>query len=144
MKNLLIYTVFTLLIAIGIASQSCEKEKSKSEQFKLLTDHIWNYDTIFTICQDPEIQWFINLLDIDAEGGMIIYNADGIFVSPFESGSWKFSNEETEIITFDSDDPSDIYGHVRIDMLTEEVLEVTDLVDVPPTDTCYVKSRLLK
>ena len=144
MKNLLIYKVITILIVICILPQSCKKDDEKSKQFKLLTDHIWNYDTIFTICQDPEIKWFINMLDSGAKGSTVMYNTDGKFVSPFESGSWKFSNGETEIITFDSDDPSDILGHVRIDVLTEEVLEITDLVDLPPSDTCYVKSRLVK
>jgi hypothetical protein len=84
------------------------------------------------------------MIDSSAKGKTIMYNAEGKFVSPFENGSWKFNNGETEIITFDTDDPSDIYGHVRIDILTEEVLELTDLVDVPPTDTCSVKSRLVK
>ena len=144
MKNLLIYKVITILIVICILPQSCKKDDEKSKQFKLLTDHIWNYDTIFTICQDPEIKWFINMLDSGAKGSTVMYHTDGKFVSPFESGSWKFSNGETEIITFDSDDPSDILGHVRIDVLTEEVLEITDLVDLPPSDTCYVTSRLVK
>jgi len=144
MKNILIYTVITILIVICILPQSCKKDDEKSERFKLLTDHTWNYETILTICQDPEIKWFINMLDSGFKGSTVMYNTDGEFVSIFESGSWKFSNGETEIITFDSDDPSDILGHVRIDMLTEEVLEITDLVDVPPSDTCYVKSRLVK
>ena len=148
MKNLLSYSVLSFLIFTLIALMGCEKDKNdddnKSEQFKLLTTHIWNYDTVFTICQDPEIKWFINMLDNAAKGSTVKYNADGKFVSPFETGSWKFSNGEAEIITFDSDDPSDIYGHARIDVLTEEVLEITDLIDVPPSDTCYVKSRLVK
>lgn len=144
MKNLLGFSVLTLLIVVVIVSLGCEKDDKKSEKFLLLTAHIWNYDTIFTICQDPEIKWFIEMLDDAAKGNTVMYNADGKFVSPFESGSWKFSNEESEIIIFDSDDPSDIYGHVRIDVLTGEVLEITDLVDVPPSDTCFVKSRLVK
>jgi hypothetical protein len=144
MKNLLIFSVTTILIVICILPQGCEKDDEKSEKFKLLTAHTWNYDTISTICQDPEIKWFINMLDNESKGSTVMYNADGKFVSHFESGSWKFDNGETEIITFDSDDPSDILGHVRIDVLTVEVLEITDLGDVPPTDTCYVKSRLVK
>jgi hypothetical protein len=115
-----------------------------SERFQLLTAHAWKYDTIFTICQNPEIVWWINMLDSAAKGSTILYNANGSFVSLFESGGWKFSNGETEIITFDADDPSDILGHVRIDVLTDEVMEFTDLADVPPSDTCYVKGRLLK
>ena len=144
MKNFLIYIVITISISICLLSQGCGKDDVKSEQYQLLTDHIWYYDTIFTICQDSEIKWFINILDNDAKGKTIMFNTDGKFFSPFESGSWKFSNGETEIITFDSDDPSDIYGHMRIDELTEEVLEITDLGDVPPSDTCYVKTKLVK
>ncbi len=144
MKKLLVYPVFTILIGICILPLACEKDDEKSEQFKLLTNHTWFYETIFTICQDPEIKLFIDMLDDEAKGSTMVFNADGKFVSPFESGSWRFDNGETEIITFDSDDPSDIYGHVRIDVLTEDVLEVTDLIDLPPSDTCYVKSRLVK
>jgi hypothetical protein len=79
-----------------------------------------------------------------------MYNSSSTFVTKIgtgevlESGGWKFSNEETEIITFDEDDPSDIYGHYRIDILTDDVLETTDLGDVPPSDTCYVKARWVK
>jgi len=144
MKNILGCLLVTIVVAAGILSQGCEKEDSMSERFLLLTGHAWRYDTIFTICQDPEIVWFFNMLDSGANGSTVIYSADGLFVSTFESGKWKFSNGETEIITFDEEDPSDIYGHVRIDVLTDDVLEITDLADVPPSDTCYVKSRLLK
>jgi len=140
----MIYSVITVLSVICIVSQGCEKKDEKSENFKLLTAHDWKYDTIITICQDPEIKWFIDMMNTTFKGATVMLDADGKFVSPFESGSWKFSNGETEIITFDSDDPTDIYGHVRIDKLTEEVLEITDLVDVVPSDTCYVKSKLLK
>ena len=115
-----------------------------SERFLLLTAHPWEHDTIFTICQDPEIVWWINLYDSAAKGSIVTYSADGSFVSPFESGNWKFSNGENEIVTFDTDDPSDILGHVRIDVLIDDVLEVTDLAEVPPSDTCYIKGRFIK
>jgi hypothetical protein len=136
------------------ASISCEKDTNdneiKSEQFKLLTAHIWNFDTITTICKDPEIQWFINLIDSSFSGGTVYYGTNGDFILTIgdgevvESGKWKFSNAETEIISFDEDDPSDIYGHGRIDLLTENSLIVTDLVDVPPSDTCYVTGKWVK
>jgi len=144
MKSTLVFTVIAIIVVICILPQACEKDDENSESFNLLTAHTWNYDTIYTICQDPEIVWFIDMLEDAAKGLTVKYTADGKFVSPFETGSWKFSNGETEIITYDSDDPDDILGHVRIDLLTEEVLEVTDLVDVPPSDTCYVKSRMVK
>ena len=48
----------------------------------------------------------------------------------------KFNNlDHSEIIIFDPNDTSDILGHVRIDLLTKENLETTDLVDVPPSVT---------
>jgi len=144
MKSTLVFTVIAIIVVICILPQACEKDDENSESFNLLTAHTWNYDTIYTICQDPEIVWFIDMLEDAVKGLTVKYTADGKFVSPFETGSWKFSNGETEIITYDSDDPDDILGHVRIDLLTEEVLEVTDLVDVPPSDTCYVKSRMVK
>ena len=122
----------------------CKKEEKKSERFILLTAHDWKIDSLLTICQDPEIANFVYMMDSALKGLSVYYNADGSFISPFESGGWMFSNAETEIITFDDEDPSDIYGHVRIDQLTEEVLEVTDLADVPPSDTCYVKMNLKK
>ena len=148
MKKFLHHLVLSFLISILIPLMGCDKDKNgddiKSEQFKLLTAHAWKQDIISTICQDPEIKWFIQMVDSAFKGTTVMYNANGTYVSAVESGNWEFSNGETEIITFDTDDPSDIYGHVRIDVLTEEVLEITDLVDVPPTDTCYVKGRLVK
>lgn len=53
------------------------------------------------------------ILDKGDMGKTIMFNNDGKFVSPFESGGWKFTNEQTDIIRFDSDAPSDIYVHVN-------------------------------
>ena len=150
MKNLLSFLIVTSFIIAGLTMTMCEKDEEKSEQFKLLTAYTWNFDTIVTICQDPEIIWFVGWLAESFQGGTVTYRSDGSFAlagwdgDVIESGKWKFSNGETEIITFDADDPSDIYGHVRIDVLTEEVLEITDLVDVPVSDTCYVTTKWLK
>lgn len=144
MKNILVYTAAIFLLVICILPLACEKDDEETERFTLLTDHSWTYNSIYTICTDPEIIWFVDMLNEEVKGKTIQFSANGEFVSPFERGGWKFSNGETEIITFDSDDPSDIYGHVRIDILTEEVLEITDLADVPPSETCYLKSRLVK
>jgi len=54
------------------------------------------------------------------------------------------TDEKTEIVIVDDDDPSDIYNHFRIDELTDEILKLTDLGDVPPSDTCFVQFIYLK
>ena len=148
MKKLLHHSVLCFLIAILIPLTACDEDQNgddiHSERFQLLTAHTWNFDTIFTICQDPEIIWFIDWIAETWPGTTKSYRSDGSFAltgpdgTAFESGKWEFSNGESEIITFDEDDPSDILGHVRIDVLTDEDLELTDLIDVPVSDTCYV------
>ena len=144
------FLLVTSLIIAGLTTITCEKDEETSERFKLLTAHAWNFDTVFTICQNPEIIWIVGFLQQSFQGMTITYHSNGTFASAdgngevFESGKWKFSNEETEVITFDEDDPSDIYGHVRIDLLTEDVLEITDMAEVPPSDTCWLKMKLVK
>jgi hypothetical protein len=150
MRNMFVFLIITILIVLGIVIKGCEKDEERSERFKLLTAHIWNHDSLWTICQDPEISYWIHMFDSLATGVTITYSDNGTFITKdgagegFESGGWKFSNEETEIVTFDDEAPSDIYGHYRIEILTDDVLEYTDLADVPPSDTCWVKARWVK
>lgn len=147
MKKSLFCSLVAALVFLSFFQSSCDKDDSNtesSERFMLLTTHEWKFDEIITICKDPEIVWFINELDDAFKGETIVFSSDYSFQSPVEQGKWKFNNQETEIITFDDDDPSDIYGHFRIDLLTTEILELLDLADVIPSDTCYVKSRLVK
>ncbi|MFC2113499.1 hypothetical protein ACFLTA_09550 [Bacteroidota bacterium] len=150
MKNLMSLLLVTSFIIAGLTTTMCEKDEENSEHFKLLTAHTWNFDTIVTICKDPEIIMFVGWLAESFQGGTVTYGSDGSFAlsdvdgDAIESGKWKFSNNETEIITFDEDDPTDILGHVRIDVLTETVLEATDIIDIPVSDTCYVTIKWMK
>jgi hypothetical protein len=93
---------------------------------------------------DPEIREFVTLIHDGTVGKAVVFDADYLFSSPFETGKWRFANNEKEIIAYDADDPSDILSHVRIDLLTADSLELTDLGDLPPTDTCSLKTILLK
>lgn len=150
MKKLLGFLLVSSFIIAGLTTTMCEEDEETSERFKLLTAHTWNFDTMITICQNPEIIWAVGFVLEHFQGATVTYQSNGYFAladgtgEVFESGKWKFSNGETEIITFDEDDPSDIYGHYRIDMLTDDVLEATDLGEVPPTDTCYIKTIYVK
>ena len=146
MKKIFGFAFIIFVIAAGIVISSCKKEEeyNKSERFLLLTNHVWKLDTVITICKDPEIIWFVDVINEDAKGSIIIFSADGMFTSEFESGKWKFNNGETEVIAFDDEDPSDILQHFRIDVLTDDILKITDLADVPPSDTCYLKGRYIK
>ena len=81
MKSTLVFTVIAIIVVICILPQACEKDDENSESFNLLTAHTWNYDTIYTICQDPEIVWFIDMLEDAVKGLTVKYTADGKFVS---------------------------------------------------------------
>jgi hypothetical protein len=145
MKKLKYFTL-SLIFLIPLIIIGCDKdentEEKKSEVFTTLTSHSWVYDTFYTICNDPEILWWYSLLDSTASATNyeISFEEDYAFLgSPDGDAKWRFENEETEVIIVDDDDPTDIYNHFRIDELTEEILKVTDLADVPPSDTCYVQ-----
>lgn len=141
------YFTFSLIFLISlIIILSCENdentEEKKSEIFITLTSHPWVYDTFYTICNDPEILDWYSFIDstASATNWEISFEEDYTFLGSFDGDAkWRFENEETEVIIVDDDDPTDIYNHFRIDELTEEILKVTDLADVPPSDTCYVQ-----
>jgi len=130
------------LIIILVCENDKAKEENKSDVFTTLTSHAWEYDTFFTICNDSEILWWYTLLDsnLSAANHEISFNEDYTVIGSLDGDAkWKFDNEETEVIIVDDDDPTDIYSHLRIDELTDEILKLTDLADVPPSDTCYVQ-----
>ena len=140
------YYTFSLIFLISLITilgcKDDETSENKSEVFTTLTSHPWIYDTFNTICSDPEILWWYTLLDsvASATNYEISFKEDYTFLgSPDGDAIWKFDNGETEVIIVDDDDPTDIYNHFRIDELTEEILKLTDLGDVPPSDTCYVQ-----
>ena len=146
MKKTIYLTLLLIFLSPLIFIFCCEKnenvEEIKSEVFTTLTSHPWVYDTFYSICNDPEILWWYGLLDsaASATNYEMSFEEDYIFLgSPEGDAKWRFENEETEVVIVDDDDPSDIYNHFRIDELTDEILKLTDLADVPPSDTCYVQ-----
>lgn len=137
----LLIFLFPLIIVLG-----CDKdentEENKSEVFIALTSHPWVYDSFYTICKDPEILWWYSLLDsaASANNHAISFEEDYTFLGSFDGDAkWRFENEETEVVIVDDDDPTDIYSHFQIDELSEEILKLIDIGDVPPSDTCYVR-----
>lgn len=148
LKNFLLSFIILipLLIIIGCEKEEKEEKKveveEKSEVFLTLTSHPWVYDTFYTICNDPEIIHWYSLLDSAASASnyTVSFEEDYTYLgSPDGDAKWRFENNETEVIIVDDDDPTDIYNHFRIDELTDEILKLTDLADVPPSDTCYVQ-----
>ncbi|TLX73733.1 hypothetical protein E9993_14845 [Labilibacter sediminis] len=143
LKNftLLLTFLIPLLIIIG-----CEKDENtedeKSEVFTTLTSHPWVYDTFYTICNDPEILMWYGLVDsaASATNQEILFEEDYAFLGWFDGdGKWRLENDETEVIIVSDEDQTDIYNHFSIYELTDEILILTDLADVPPSDTCYVQ-----
>jgi len=146
MKNTKYFTLSLIFLISVFIILSCENdetaEENKSEVFTILTSHPWVYDTFYTVCNDPEIIWWYTLIDstLSAANYEISFKEDYTFLGSLDGDAkWKLDNGETEVIIVDDDDPTDIYSHLRIDELTEEILKVTDLGDVPPSDTCYVQ-----
>lgn len=137
-----IFFLILIIIIVGCEKNSDNAEEKKPEAYTTLTSHPWVYDTFYTVCTDPEILWWYSLLDSAASASNyeISFEGDYTFIgSPDGDAKWRFENEETEILIVDDDDPTDIYNHFRIDELTDEILKLTDLADVPPSDTCYVQ-----
>lgn len=143
LKNFTLLLIFLIPLIIILRCENDEnKEEIKSDAFITLTSHPWVYDTFYTICNDPEILWWYSLLDSNASATNyeIIFAVDYTFLGSYDGDAkWRFENKETELVVVDDDDPTDIYNHFRIDELTDAILKLTDLGDVPPSDTCYVQ-----
>lgn len=142
-KNLIISLTLILPILMIIGCEEDDNSvEEKSEAFITLTSHPWVYDTLYTICNDPEILWWFSLIDssFSASNYEIVFQEDYTFLGSLDGDAkWRFEHNETELIIADDDDPTDTYNHFRIDELTNSILKLTDLGDVPPSDTCYVQ-----
>jgi energy-coupling factor transporter transmembrane protein EcfT len=95
MKN----AILTLLICGIFLVASCTKKKEVSENFKLLTAHAWQSDSLL-----------VNGVDASGPAGLLAdfrgdakFNADGSGTFGSYPGSWVFTSNETQlIITSDS------------------------------------------
>ncbi|MBS2098610.1 hypothetical protein [Carboxylicivirga linearis] len=146
MKKLPNYAFLLTFLIPVLVFLACEKEEGKeverSEVFLTLTSHSWAYDTVYIECDDPDIIWWFTFLDsaASATNYEILFKEDFTFIgSPDGDAKWRLQNNETEIMIVDDDDAMDIYNHFRIDELTDQLLKITDMGDVPPSDTCYVQ-----
>jgi hypothetical protein len=50
MKKLLGFLLVSSFVIAGLTTTMCEEDEETSERFKLLTAHIWNHDSLYTIC----------------------------------------------------------------------------------------------
>ena len=141
------YFTFSFIFLISLVTiLSCKDDETslddKSQVYTTLTSHPWVYDTFNTICNDPEILFWYTYFDsaFSASNYQIIFKRDYAFLGSLDGDAkWKLDNKETEVVIVDANNQTNIYSHFRIDEITDEILKLTDLVDVPPSDTCYVQ-----
>ncbi|MFW5687387.1 MAG: hypothetical protein ACOCXV_00525 [Bacteroidota bacterium] len=106
--------VFTLFVAA-----SCEKEEETSERFRLLTQAVWESDSLL-----------INGEDASGPGELLEdFRGDAIFREDFTGtfgtyeGTWKFAQNETELVIQSDSLPALL--STKIHELTAESLKVS-------------------
>ena len=126
------HKVILLLLITGIFWFSCSKKMDvNSEQFKLLTDHIWVADSLLADKTDASGPG--GLLE-DFTGDTQFYE-DGTGYLGIHQGTWYFSNDEKEITINTDSLPIPITA--TIVELTKESLKITTSFPslyLPPVD----------
>lgn len=103
MKNLLLYLLMTIMIIVS----SCNKEKA-SDRFTLLTSHTWTSDSLLA-----------NGVDASDPGEMLAlfkgdasFNEDGTGTFGQYSGTWMFTDNETNVAITSPDLPFALTTHI--------------------------------
>lgn len=119
--------LFLLLLALSILALSCNKETA-SEPFTLLTSHVWTSDSLLA-----------NGIDASDPGEMLAlfkgdasFNKDGTGTFGQYTGTWMFTDSETNIAISSPDLPLTLTTHIV--ELTSVSLKVTfNYPGNPPT-----------
>ena len=126
------YKIFCLLLALSFFWFSCSEEMDvNTEQFKLLTGHIWEADSLLA-----------DKVDASGPGGLLEgftgdtkFNEDGTGYLGIYEGTWLFSNNEKDITINTDSLPIPITA--TIVELTEESFKITTSFPslyLPPVD----------
>lgn len=131
MKNL----ALLLIVSACLYFASCKKD-SQSEAFKFLTSHVWVSDSLL-----------VNGLDASGPGGMLElfkgdakFNEDGTGYFGTYEGTWRFANNETQIVINSPLLP--ITLSTIIAQLTSTSLKVTTSYPNPANPLYPVKIRM--
>ena len=148
MKNLLRYSVLSFLIISVIGMTGCENDKNQSEEFLLLTSHIWNFDTLYHTSTDPEVlEYHETIMEGMTDGNATMnYFTDGtwkfIIDDWVENGTWVLSEDGTKLTSYEGDDdPGLTYS---ISELTSDVLVLIETVIDPDYPTFDITVRWVK
>ncbi|MBE0667074.1 MAG: hypothetical protein IH593_05295 [Bacteroidales bacterium] len=103
MKNLLLFLLMTITIIVS----SCNKEKA-SDRFTLLTSHTWTSDSLLA-----------NGVDASDPGEMLAlfkgdasFNEDGTGTFGQYTGTWMFTDNETNVAITSPDLPFALTTHI--------------------------------
>lgn len=129
------YLVTFLIISGCLYLASCKKD-TQSENFKLLTAHVWASDSLLA-----------NGADASGEDGMlknfkgeVKFNEDGTGNFGVYTGSWRFSYNETQIVITTDSLPLPLT--TRIAELTPASLKITTTYPNPINPAAPVNIRM--
>lgn len=118
MKRL--FFVVTVISFFSFLS-ACDKDEDKSSRFNLLTGAVWESDSLL-----------INGVDASGPGQMLEnfkgearFNADGTGTFGNFSGTWRFAQDETELVIQSDSLPFGLPLSTKIHLLTEDDLKVS-------------------
>jgi hypothetical protein len=147
MKNLLRYSVLSLLALSILAITGCKKddEGNGPDKNSLLTAHVWKFSTLTTSSTDPDVQLIVNLMAAFLTNSTISYAAGGTYtitmLGESDSGTWELS-ADGKTITVDKGTEDE--GVHTIKTLTADVLEFSETVEEEGYDTFEVTYKWVK
>ncbi|HLN21363.1 MAG TPA: hypothetical protein VK213_09765 [Bacteroidales bacterium] len=131
MKN---YTLFILLAGILLYT-ACSQDKD-SENFKILTGHIWTSDSLLVEGHDASTPGGV----LANFKGDVKFNDDGTGSFGNYTGTWRFAFNETQLIITSPDLPIPLT--TRIVELKDNSLKVTTSIPDPQNPLASLNIRM--
>ena len=131
MKNLVTF----LIISGCLYLASCKKD-TQSENFKLLTGHVWVSDSLLANGDDASGEGGL----LENFNGEIKFNEDGSGYFGIYTGTWRFSYNETQIVITTDSLPLPLT--TKIAELTTASLKITTIYPNPINPAAPINIRM--
>lgn len=140
MKNLLRYSILSILVLSVIAMSGCNKDEDGNgpDKQSLLTAHVWNFDKLTTTSTDAEVQFTVAFMAALLTESTISFTANGVYtwtiLGESDTGTWELS-ADGKTLTMDKgteDERTQTLVTLNNDLLeTKENLEDEDDGTIP-------------
>lgn len=104
MKNLLRFSVLSIIVFSLLAISGCEKDENGPDKNALLTAHVWKFSSLTTNSTDQEIILFVGLMSGFMANTTASFSSNGTYLitipllSQTSSGNWELGSGGTQLI----------------------------------------------